>query len=205
MAIYTVYDIETTGLNVNTCEILEYGYIRVNEKTEIVAYGELYFWKPGWQIDRGAAGVHGLTPEFMRQFTEDFDKNLAALYTLTKDAYICGKNSRAFDDKVVHNFLERHLGSLPTPDPRGIADMQEWLKPSFQEWLLKSQGIDPGRRKGTLEEYMRMMGLSYETLKKMFQEECPKARRDTEHSGLFDAYQTLMCLRYAVEKLNFKL
>ena len=44
--IYNVLDIETTGFNKSIDNILEVGYIRVNNKCEILGHDTLFFYKP---------------------------------------------------------------------------------------------------------------------------------------------------------------
>lgn len=59
--IYTIFDIETNGLIEKSRfpEVLEVGYIQVNEALELLRGGSFYFYKPEWKLRRDAQGKHG--------------------------------------------------------------------------------------------------------------------------------------------------
>lgn len=116
----TVMDIETTGYLAfdkvdgksvlsDSNEILEVGYININLNTgRIIKYGTLYFYKPYFQIENDAQRIHGLTREFLKQYENDFEKNLCILNTLMQQTVIIGKNSEHFDIPFVKHFLSKH-------------------------------------------------------------------------------------------------
>lgn len=120
----TVMDIETTGflkfqmgadgvsVLSDESEILEVGYINIDMNSgEILNYGTLYFYKPYFNIESDAQQVHGITRDFLKQYENDFDKNLIALNSLIQSTCLIGKNSDKFDIPFVKAFIKKHAGN----------------------------------------------------------------------------------------------
>lgn len=126
----TILDIETTGfLQFDTLtgrsilsdnsEILEVGFITIDMNTiKILSYGTLYFYKPYFNIESDAQRIHGITREFLKQYENQFNKNLIALNSLIQNTCIIGKNSKRFDMPFIKAFIEKHA-----PDSFDIEDL----------------------------------------------------------------------------------
>lgn len=193
-----VIDIETTGLGKFTDDILEVGYIRCNLDTEIVGYGSLYFYKPEFKVESAAQQIHGLTREFLEPYAQDFEKNLAILYTLMYDAIIVGKNSNSFDIPFIKQFLMRYAGSLGEPYIRKSIDVQSLLANEYQNWYYERNGMKT-KKKGKLMELAEMVGLTDNAIGAKFAEAFPDCGRSGAHNALYDAFVTMLLLRHYME------
>ena len=198
----TVVDIETTGfLNYDmdalgnpilsdTCEILSVGYIVIEDSridteledelqdplNEILGSGVLYFYKPYFKVE-ATQHITGLTRDFLQQYEGDFEKNLAALETLITNTCIVGKNSDAFDIKVLQGFLNKHKGTVRTiqlpsllgmknyagkrfvlEDTTTSIDVQKYFAPIYRNLYEDRYGIALGKqKKGSLSEYIDLL------------------------------------------------
>lgn len=89
-----VIDIETsdwykenpnTGTLEDSSEILEIGYIRVDMNNgKIIDCGELYFYKPYFQVESSAQKVHGIQRSFLEQYEGDFRKDFLQVNGILK-------------------------------------------------------------------------------------------------------------------------
>lgn len=192
--IYNVLDIETTGFNKSIDNILEVGYIRVNNKCEILGHDTLFFYKPEYQIESPAQEIHHLKRNFLEQYEKEFYKNLAVLYTLMSNGLIVGKNSDRFDIPFIQEFLRRNMGYIMPPTIAGSIDIQEEYKEIFQDWYFRKYKISTNK-KGKLEELIIMNGHKTITLKEEFEKLFPECPRSSIHSALFDSYMTLQLLK----------
>lgn len=200
--LYTIIDIESNGLNKDTAEVLEFGYIQINKDCEIIRSGTLFFWKDGWSVGRG--DIHHLSSSYLSQYADDFDENLVKMFTIMYNSIVIGKNSDSFDIPCVLSFLARHAGCLANRKIYGVLDMQTYMAPKFQEWQREVKKI-ANNRKGTLEEYMEMMGKSQAEILREFEELFPDCPRKQAHCALYDVYMTYLTVKYAVEKYGLQI
>lgn len=126
----TIIDIETTDwLKFDTStgqsilsdesEILEVGFINFDMNTiKILSHGTLYFYKPYFRVESDAQKIHGLTRDFLKNYEDQFNKNLVALNSLIQNTCIIGKNSRKFDIPYIKAFIKKHA-----PDSFDIEDL----------------------------------------------------------------------------------
>lgn len=121
--IYTVIDIETSGLSRDNADVLSFSYALTDGK-EILAADTLYFWTDGIQWNQESYLTHGLSREFLSQYKDDFDKNLRAMFSVIQDSILVGYNSgymdkfgvlHGFDYHVIKNFLLRNMLDFPIP------------------------------------------------------------------------------------------
>ena len=121
--IYTVIDIETSGLSRENADVLSFSYALTDGK-EILAADTLYFWTDGMQWSQESYEIHGLSKEFLSQYKDDFDKNLRAMFSVVQDSVLVGYNSgymdkfgvlHGFDYQVIKNFLLRNMLDFPIP------------------------------------------------------------------------------------------
>lgn len=196
--IFTAFDIETTGLGRQSDDILELGYIRFdNETFEIYGYGEVWFYKPEFQVEK-AAYVHHLSRGFLMQHQDKFEENLATMYSVLQGATVVGKNSYAFDIPFVENWMRRQARYLIPLQVRCSLDIQDKCGAYYQVWC-RENNVTPSSAKGKLEDYMKMFGIAEQQLKNDFHK-LFKSERDQAHSALFDAYMTYLAAKHAVEK-----
>lgn len=121
--IYTVIDIETSGLSRENADVLSFSYALTDGK-EILAADTLYFWADGIKWNQESYQTHGLSKEFLSQYKDDFDKNLRAMFSVIQDSILVGYNSgyidkfgvlHGFDYQVIKNFLLRNMLDFPIP------------------------------------------------------------------------------------------
>lgn len=210
--LYTILDLETTGLRKEKTlkgprfkdDIIEVGYIQINENAEIVRSGQFYFYKDEFDIENDAQKIHGLTREYLRQFEGEFMDGLVSLYTLMEDGNIIGKNSDGFDIPFTKDFMERHAPQLAFTIKSSI-DMQKIFTPLYKNWYKKKYG-KPTVAKGKLGELMEVIGYTDDQVREGFHRDVPDSNRDAAHGALYDVYMTYLLVKYADEQgyINLK-
>jgi DNA polymerase III epsilon subunit-like protein len=195
-----VCDVESTGLSTQYDQILEFAYLKINPKCEILGSGTLYFWQDGWKINQGAYEVHGLTEEFLAPYAKDFDKNLATLYTILFNSVIIGKNSKSFDNRMLESFISRHVPpEMLDCQIMGYFDIQDKTTPLFQDWWYRKYK-EPTRKKGTLKELCDVLGITSDGIKKVMDAVAgPSAYRQGYHSAMFDTVATYLLVQWLVD------
>lgn len=204
MWIYTILDIETNGLAA-TCDILEVGYIQITNDAKIIRSGVFHFWKEGWDV--GRTDIHGLTPEYLKQMCPDeatFNGNLIRLYTLVQGSVLIGKNSNNFDIPVIRRFLHRNINMLQDIALMGTLDLQEYYTDKFRKWYSDTYGVSAGRKKGTLEELIKMVGETENSITEGYNKQI-SSERARAHSALYDAYMTYLLVIRGIERYNLKI
>lgn len=121
--IYTVVDVETSGLSTDSDDVLSFSYA-LTDGHEIFAADTLYFWNDSMKWSEESYKIHKLSKEFLSQFEDDFQKNIRAMYTIVQGSILTGYNSgykdssnvlHGFDFKIIQSFLRRHMIDTPTP------------------------------------------------------------------------------------------
>lgn len=187
--IFTFFDIETTGLDKSADDILSFGFVRLDEKYNILQQGTLYFYKPEFKIEK-AQHVHHLTREFLSQFEDEFENNLAMMWAILHDSNVLGKNSKAFDMPFISNFISNYAPSLGAPVPKAHVDIQDYVKREFQEKFKTT-------KYGTLGQYKDMYKVTDEYIMSLISENGDANRL---HTALFDAWVTaIVFIRYCKE------
>lgn len=116
------FDLETTGLDIDTCGIVQLAYKRIGEVNE---QGERYedcasiVLNPQQPIDPKASAVHGFDDDAVKD-KPTFDVYADTLYGLADGAIWVGYNIARFDVPIFKNAFKR-VGK-PTPKPSGIID-----------------------------------------------------------------------------------
>ena len=211
-----VIDIETTGLpeyniengvrtNADHCEILSFGYIRTEMSTNrIFDAGILYFYKPYFNIESEAQKVHHLTRDFLKQYEQDFDKNLAKMEMLITNSALIGKNSDSFDIPFITAFLRKHSG-FPDIVPTFINsdknvmfaenvcfDTQQLFAPYYRK-IMAQRGVELSpRKRGRLEEYIEALCVqaTVDSLYAEISDTVGSSPVATYHDALYDACST---------------
>ena len=116
------FDVETTGLDIDTCGIVQLAYKYMdaeaedgNRFTESVSI----VLNPQQPIDPRAAAVHGYNDEDV-QNCPTFDVYADTLYALANNAIWIGYNNARFDIPIFKNSFKR--AGKPVPKPAGIID-----------------------------------------------------------------------------------
>jgi DNA polymerase III epsilon subunit-like protein len=145
MSVITVFDSETTGLNVLKDNPLQVCVLQLDEKTlDTVSCELLSFWQKGWYIDPGAEKVHGLSREKMEPFADKFELNTRKLYRYLSESTGVSYNGATYDLPLLRYFLGRQ--SLGTIQLRRHYDMYNvWTKAAGRAKLgpmVQKAGLD---------------------------------------------------------------
>ena len=132
---YLVFDLETTGLDSNVCEVIEFSYVMFDDDNMFIKAETLYFYHPGMHWSEEAYNVHHISREFLRQYEDDFKKNLIKMYTVLNLGKVCGHNALRFDCVFAKNWLER-MG-LPDLNFKQIEDTMVMFKSVTKKGRIK--------------------------------------------------------------------
>jgi len=114
-----IFDLETTGTDVNTCKIVQIAALKLEENWTIKSEKKSYV-KPGIPIPKEASDVHGITDEIVKDKLP-FDAMADAVYNFFDGCYLAGYNILQFDIPVLQReFAEVGIGWQV--DPTRILD-----------------------------------------------------------------------------------
>lgn len=194
--IYTIIDIETTGLNKCYDDILSVGFIRINSKMEILESDTLYFYKPDFQVEKyPACTVHKLKRNFLEQYKDDFKDNLKKLYSICYMSTLIGKNSTNFDLPFIKEFVRKHC---PLLDLRYNAtfDIQTEFSTIYQQRTGSS-------KRGTLTDYCNCLGITTEKINEVYNSLPTKDSQSMHmHGALYDCVATYLVFKEVVKIKN---
>lgn len=106
--LYSVIDIETTGLDVYRDSPLTFTALTINEKDEVVRAEHLYFYEPSIiTLNPEAEKVHGITKDILTPHIPEFWSNVKRMFNIVSYANMIGYNSIAFDYRLIFHFLRR--------------------------------------------------------------------------------------------------
>lgn len=198
--IYTVFDIETSGLD-KECDIYEFAYIRLDDNFNIIKSDTLYFFKKSWVVT--ASEIHGLTEEMLTPHIKDFYKNLAAMYATMHNGIAIGKNNMMFDNTRVISFINRNM--YDQNKDKGIRDfrieasidVQNYMAPHYRRYMESiGQPVGPSK-KGTLEDYMKVCGFDKPMLESFARQNgITVDERFKAHGAMYDTVMTLATLKW---------
>ena len=197
--LYTLIDIETTGFNRVSDEMLEFGYMQIDSKYDIVRHGTLYFYKDGWELNPEAQRVNGITREMLIPHKDEFEGNIVRLYSLMSGGIVIGKNSDSFDIPFITSFLQKYASELRPMCVKATLDLQDVYTKKFQSYYKEKYGVST-RKKGKLEELVVMIGLNDAVIRREFTKRFPDERAGA-HSALYDVFMSYLLLKYAI--LNY--
>lgn len=198
--IYTVLDIETTGLSLSGGdEILSFGFMRINSMFDVLASGTLYFYKEGFNVSKyPACTVHKLTEGFMKSKEKDFNDNIKKMYSLCYMSNIIGKKSTSFDMPFIKNFIERHCPTLEPLEYNKTFDVQKEFSPIYQERTGNS-------KKGTLTNYIDLLGITQNDIKRVYDSLPTKDDSNMHmHGALYDCVATYLVFKETCRILNLR-
>lgn len=192
--IFTVIDIETSGLSRENADVLSFSYALTDGK-EMLAADTLYFWSDGIKWNQESYQTHGLSKEFLLQYKDDFDKNLRAMFSVIQDSILVGYNSgyidkfgvlHGFDYQVIKNFLLRNM--LDFPIPSSFVDL---LK------IVRSRETNAPNKK--LQSMVDYYGISREEIVRVNNTVYPGSKAVAHNSG-YD----VVCTSYVLKEMLAK-
>lgn len=192
--IYTVIDIETSGLSRENADVLSFSYALTDGK-EILAADTLYFWTDGMQWSQESYEIHGLSKEFLSQYKDDFDKNLRAMFSVIQDSVLVGYNSgymdkfgvlHGFDYQVIKNFLLRNMLDFPIPS-------------SFVDLLKIARSRETNAPNKKLQSIVDYYGISREAIARLNDIVFPGSKAVAHNSG-YDVVCTVYILKEMLAK-----
>lgn len=208
---YTIIDIETTGLmkfdsnGVLIPDLLEFGYINVDNNLQIINSGTLYFYEPWFDIENDAQRIHGLTRQFLQEHATDNIANAAAMQAMLTNTTVIGKNSDKFDLPFIKYWIEKMYGrsdmdiaitcsnacmkgynggTVLHDNNTNTLDLQKVYSP-----IWKSAHSITGNKRGTLSEYIQYEPDGYQLVNQVY-EGLNKERVTGAHGALYDCAMT---------------
>lgn len=114
---FLIYDTETSGLNKDLDEIIEWSaicYAYVDGKYQQIDQLEVFI-RPSFEISQESINVHGHTNEFLSQFKYEKEMFPVIKEFLTKysDAVLMGYNQKRFDDEMMKSLCFRVRDKIP--------------------------------------------------------------------------------------------
>lgn len=192
--IFTVIDIETSGLSRENADVLSFSYALTDGK-EILAADTLYFWSDGIKWNQESYQIHGLSKEFLSQYKDDFDKNLRAMFSVIQDSILVGYNSgyidkfgvlHGFDYQVIKNFLLRNMLDFPIPS-------------SFVDLLKIARSRETNAPNKKLQSMVDYYGISREDIVRVNNTVYPGSKAVAHNSG-YD----VVCTSYVLKEMLAK-
>lgn len=104
--IYTIIDIETTGLmHEGARDILSVCYLSLDQSLmKKLDSGVMYFWREGQQQNK-AEHINRLSEAFLKTHADKFEYNVAKLAKLYCCGNLIGHNIKRFDSPFIQNYL----------------------------------------------------------------------------------------------------
>lgn len=178
---FVVFDLETTGFNAKTDDIIQFAYIAFDNSVKVHS-DILYFYYEGMSWSEEAYEVHHISKEFLEQHKNDFQKNLIRMFTVLGGSDCCGFNNTTFDCPFVQTWLAR-MG-IPGLQFRSVQDIMLAYRPITH------------RPKISLVNLTELMSVSRETVQKMaqvwFGDVAGTEAHDASYDTAITAYLTIL-------------
>ncbi len=104
---YTVIDLETTGVNVKECEIIEMSALRIRDNKIVEEYSQLI--KPSYGIPTEIEKLTGITNEMVADMPS-IDKVIQNFLDFIGDDIVVGHNIASFDTSIIYDVTNDLLG-----------------------------------------------------------------------------------------------
>lgn len=184
---YTVLDTETTGIGINSSDIIELAAVQVKPGFELdfnSAFSELI--RPRFPISYNAFKVHNISPDMVadKPFIEDI---LPTFFEYSKDSIACGHNIIKFDIAYIKNAAKKNLFKLPYLE---IIDTLKLTKKLFKGSI--------NYKLTTLTDYFKI------NIDTMPLDSSGKALPKISHRALYDALCTAEVLIRCLKALEVK-
>ena len=113
--LYTIFDIETTGLDAFRNDVIQFAYLKINDRFEKVDSGCLHFHYPGMRWGKEAEAIHHIPEASLIPYEKDFDDNIRRMYVLLSHSNVVGHNVNNFDYPFCSQFLNKFgmQGTVP--------------------------------------------------------------------------------------------
>jgi DNA polymerase-3 subunit epsilon len=141
---FTVFDVETTGVDVATDEIVQLGFALFERGKPVVRRRGLC--SPSKPIPAEASAIHGITDAMVAN-APTFAERVAGLRPMfDADCLIVGYNARRFDVPMLNAHLERAGADWRVGTPLDVFDVVRWVHREASGKLLAvaaSYGLTP--------------------------------------------------------------
>lgn len=106
--IYTVFDLETTGLVQGQCAVVQFAFIQLNEAYMPIRANSFYIDPPEGRFrwDEEAERIHGLSREFLHENAIPYDEALCKMYAALQYGALVTYNGNSFDIPFASKFLD---------------------------------------------------------------------------------------------------
>jgi len=104
---YVIFDLETTGVNVDEDEIIEISAVRVKDGRVEAEFSQLV--NPGRHIPREASVVNGISDAMVKD-CPCFEKVLDEFLDFIEDYVLVGHNIKSFDLKFIYRDVMKYRG-----------------------------------------------------------------------------------------------
>ena len=123
--ILTFYDLETSGLDTTSCDVLQIAYAQFDvERFRVVRSNSFYLWEDNYHYGDGAAAVHGIQKEFLQSLPkEEMLKKYQEIFAIFNRADVIGYNNIKYDDPLLSNFMRRHAQPIILDSQQDVMDM----------------------------------------------------------------------------------
>lgn len=138
---FVVFDLETTGLDIGRCKIVQIGSYKIVDGKIVETFSTLV--NPGCHIPEDTSAIHGLYDKDVEN-APDFKEIVADFYKFSRGATLVGHNAFGFDYPILVR-LAKECGynfDNPVLDTRVIAKNQYRLPSYNLQNLSKYFGID---------------------------------------------------------------
>jgi DNA polymerase III epsilon subunit family exonuclease len=108
-----VYDLETTGNNPKTAEIIEIAAKKIGSRGEDGRFHQLV--KPKRRIPRFSTDIHGITNEDVRG-EPGIEEVLPSFLDFIGDSVLVGHNIKEFDNRVIARYMAAYMGRSELPN-----------------------------------------------------------------------------------------
>lgn len=189
---FIVFDIEATGLSTTSCDIIQFAYCLFDNNNQFVRAENLYYYYDGMSWSQEAADAsHQLSLEFLRQYKDDFEKNLLKMYAALNRCNVIGHNSDGFDCPFVKNWLSR----------QGLDDFQFGI----QQDTMKAFKPITKRARIKLTKLSELMKISSESIKYFAELWFGESNIRGPHDAAYDVTATALLTLMGISKnlINF--
>lgn len=104
---FTVFDLETTGLSTTSDDIIQFAYATFDDNNLVIAADVLYFYYDSMSWSEEAYAIHNISIDFLKTHAEKFEENIIKMWTVLSGANVIGHNIKAFDCPFASNWLAR--------------------------------------------------------------------------------------------------
>lgn len=131
--IYTVFDIETTGLSAINDKIIQLSAVKMKNGSVIDTFDE--FINPGFSLSEQTVNLTGITDDLVKNSLPEKEV-LKKFQDFYQGTVLCGHNVIKFDYGFVnHALIENHLPVIDLPVVDTL-DLARWLHPEFSKFTL---------------------------------------------------------------------